>query len=264
MGWGIYKHSAAREKGHEGRQNAFFRNAWLTDDIHFHRRIGSRSQMSRSGKHRAVLGTSWKSWRGRWSAPSSLWILGGVMRVRGTRGGRGEDEDGKDCRCRGFGSVTRVVAVKTKKKDKWLRFTLPTAASTFDPRHFLSFECSVRATACTWNAGRAWSLHQGDALSPCPPLVCSSPSFFAYQTTNDPMTNLRVAVNEIRYERFQSNPKTPQTQKEKRLTTFVNHVQTRAKPARHAPPPGEAVTPCCVGGCRPALAFVSHIMAFNQ
>lgn len=63
-----------------------FSKRMLTDDIHFHRRIGSRSQMSRSGKRRAVLGTSWTSWRGRWSVLLTLWILNGVVRCEGEDG----------------------------------------------------------------------------------------------------------------------------------------------------------------------------------
>ena len=69
-----------------GEGDRLFSKRMLTDDIHFHRRIGSRSQMSRSGKRRGVLGTSWTSWRGRWSVPSSLWILGGVTRCEGEDG----------------------------------------------------------------------------------------------------------------------------------------------------------------------------------
>ena len=63
-----------------------FSKRMLTDDIRFHHRIDSRSQMSRSGKCRAVLETSWTSWRGRWSVLLSLWILDGVARC--------EEEDG--------------------------------------------------------------------------------------------------------------------------------------------------------------------------
>ena len=77
-GWGIGMCSDHEEK-RKGRQNASLSlssslERMLTDDIRFRHRTGSRSQMSRSGNYRAVLGTSWRSWRDRLSAllPSSV------------------------------------------------------------------------------------------------------------------------------------------------------------------------------------------------
>jgi len=72
------------EEKRKGSQNASLSlslssslEGMLTDGIRFRHRIGSHSQMSRSGNYRAVLGTSWRSWHSRLSAllPSS--VLGG-------------------------------------------------------------------------------------------------------------------------------------------------------------------------------------------
>jgi len=62
MGWGIAIGSD-HEENRERNQNASFSlssslKRVLTDDIRFHHRIDSRSQMSRLGNYRAVLGTS--------------------------------------------------------------------------------------------------------------------------------------------------------------------------------------------------------------
>ena len=184
-GWaGDSQRTAAREKTRREAERLFSKRM-LTDDIHFHHRIDSRSQMSRSGKYRAVLGTSWRSWRGRWSVLLPLWILGGVMRVRGDarRGWNGTEVGG--------GSVTRRG--EDRKKNKW-HFSLATA--TLDPRHsFLSSATST--TAWPWDAGGrnlGLGLHQG-ALNHTPPsLVCSPLPLSNQQGSDD---QLRVAVHEI-------------------------------------------------------------------
>ena len=82
-----------RTRGKAERLLCAFSKHTLTDGNRFRHRIDSRSQMSRSGNYRAVLGTSWRSWRGRWSVLLPSWIFGRVTKsVGGVR--RGRDADG--------------------------------------------------------------------------------------------------------------------------------------------------------------------------
>lgn len=59
MGWGNGMRSGARKARKVDRKLFIFLFPLrLTDNIRFHLRIGSHSQMSRSGNYREVLGTS--------------------------------------------------------------------------------------------------------------------------------------------------------------------------------------------------------------
>ena len=241
--YNIRRHEGKKEQ--ECMGDAFFSKRMLTDDIHFHRRIGSRSQMSRSGKRRAVLETSWTSLRGRWSVPLSLWILDGVMRC-GEEDGMCEGWSVETGGGRKLEDVTSRVKTRERKKTSG---TFHFATVSLDPRHF-RLSNATSTMACTWDAGsvnwgldfiRALSINTPRSSVP-PPLPLSN-----YKRSHD---HLRIAVNEIPRAfcltlnlRNVLGPSRPRTTHAKQHTT------------RYAPLPGNPLPQVVSVG---ALAFTSY------
>lgn len=84
--------------------------------------------MSRSGNYRAVLGTSWRRWRGRWCVLSPSWIFGASCESAG-----GCDEGGREEAGVGSGWKRDERGESTGKQMPL--FILPT--TFLDPRHTL-------------------------------------------------------------------------------------------------------------------------------